>query len=106
MKPSIDNIFLHSGAHVTGATGVMTANTNVQSIERTGAGLYTVTLGSEIDPTQRYVSLIIRTVVAVLFIRVDSTVVQTDLVFGVRVDNIASAATDGDWGLIVTRGIL
>ena len=44
---------LHSFAKVTGATGATLDNVNVAGAVRNGPGDYTITLGSEIDPTTR-----------------------------------------------------
>ena len=51
--PSLGPTFgLHSAGRVTGA-GVLSNTVNLTNSVRNGAGDYTLTLGSQIDPTQR-----------------------------------------------------
>jgi len=48
---------LHAFGKITGGTGALTAQVNMTNSVRNGAGDYTLTLGSEIDPSVRHVSV-------------------------------------------------
>lgn len=58
-EPNIpSSVILHAAGFVTGGTGALGVNAaNVASVVRNGAGDYTINLGTEIDPTERVVTI-------------------------------------------------
>jgi len=98
--PSLGPTFgLHSAGKVAGATGALTSPVNMAQAVRNGAGDYTLTLGTEIDATNRHVSLTLEASGTIEL----SPAGDTDGTFQVLTKNAAGAATDLDFQVAVFR---
>jgi len=99
-EPNLGRLNLHAYGRVT-AAGVLSNGVNVLSVVKGAAGLYTVNLGSEIDPTQRYVA--VGVVGAVGGFGQRDAAGDTDSALAPRTFNVAGAATDLDFEFFVYR---
>ena len=99
--PNLGNLTLHAYAKVSAATPpVVTDAVNVTGATRTGAGITVVTLGSEIDDTQRMV-IVTSTLATQGSVQKDPGV-QTDSTVGV-LGFVAAVASDVSYEIAVYR---
>ena len=99
--PNLGNLVLHAYAKVSAATPpVISDAVNVTGASRTGAGITVVTLGSEIDPTQRFVA-VTSTLATQGSVQKDPAV-QTDGTVGV-LGFVAAVATDVPYEISIFR---
>ena len=102
--PNLGNLTLHAYCKVSAATPPVVAdpvNIGALSVTRTGAGIWVVNLGTEIDDTQRMV--VLTPVMGVDVSITKNPAVQTDSTIGVLAFDVAGAAGDIAWEIAVYR---
>lgn len=92
-------IRVHAAGSVDGAGALGPGSTNVSGVVRDGAGEYTVTLGTEIDPVNSMVKIQAK---GAAFAS-PSVSTETDSTFKVHMFDAAGAAADSDFDFEVTR---
>lgn len=98
-EPNLYPFSVHAYGKVS-AAGVLTDAVNISGIVKGAAGIYTVNLGSEIDPTQRSVLVSLTGGVAGSANQLSP---GTDGTVAPRTFNAAGAATDLDHEITVLR---
>lgn len=98
----IPGLIVHAAARVDAAGNIVAGTAvNVVSVVNTGGGGYTITMGTAIDPTQRYIGIQI-TQDAGQFAAQLALFGETDSVFDV-ITRLGGVATDAGFEFIVIR---
>lgn len=103
-EPNLGNLVVHSSGRVLG-NGTLQNAVNVSAAVRNGLGSYTITLGTPIDPTTRFIAL---TIVAnggspAATIILDTSTLTDDTHFSVSELDTAGAAQDSIFDFMVFR---
>lgn len=98
--PSLGPTFgLHAFAKITGASGALVDTVNMTGSVKNGTGDYTLTIGSEIDPATRHVSITARGAGTVEL----APGGDTDGALQILTKNAAGAAADLDCEVAIFR---